>query len=412
MIKSFLPILCGCLLSTIAYAAPADWHKKLQTDLETALPSLSELQTRYPIVSNHDNHYDYSWNIGNTFDGAFRQIIKSYGLSEKRLKPDHEEHLLEMINMMPKETYPYIGPYLHTVPGMSEKILNLPGIKETKNQFPKQIAKRFQNIDGLEFLSPSLYFILMPEEIINNRKFIEKPIPTTRPPKSEYNEKFFAGIQKLIPPTDYSPKHKKSPSLTRSDLRTIAPTKNSLVTGSDIQAFLHTLPALKTLNSDVYLLSEIFEAGRLLEMWENDTGTGVPLTALKDLVSPCSRLVQKFRLIGKEKDLAKIVSSQGFNTTEWAYTCDKAIRAYRTAKMSQATAATLSLYKKNLYNHEIQKLPEKHRNNMELIIQGILEMYEAPLSDTIEARKIYDKMQKSFSEVNGRIAGIPIDVLD
>ncbi len=412
MIKSFLPILCGFLLSTTVYATPADWHPKLQIDLEAPLPSLAELQAKYPMVSNHDNHYDYSWNIGNTFDESFRQIIKSYGSSEKRLKPDHEEHLLEMINMMPKETYPYIGPYLHTVPGMSEKILNLPGIKETKNQFPQQIAKRFQNIEGLEFLSPSLYFILMPEEITKNRKFIEKPFPTTRPPKTKYDEKFFASIQKLVPPTDYSPKRKKSLSLTRSDLRTISPTKNSLVTGSDIKAFLQTLPALNVLSSDIYLSSEIFEAGRLLEIWENDNGTGVPLTALKDLVSPCSRLVQKLRLIGKEKKLAQIVSTQGFNTTEWAYTCDKAIRAYRSAKMSQATAATLSLYKKNLYDKEIKKLPEKHKNNMELIIQGIIEMYEAPLSDTVEARKIYDKMQKSFLEVNGRIAGIPVDILD
>ena len=178
MIKAILPFVSTLLLSTSIWAAPLDWKDKLQTDLETPLPNLTELQTKYPIIDNHDNHYDYSWNLGTKFDSAFKEIIKSYGTSEKRLKPDHEENLLEMISMMPKETYPYIGPFMHTVPGMSEKILNLPGIKETKNQFPKQIAKRFQNIEGLEFLSPSLYYILMPEEITQNRKYIEKPYPT------------------------------------------------------------------------------------------------------------------------------------------------------------------------------------------------------------------------------------------
>jgi len=410
MIKSILSFFSTFLLSSSILAAPSDWKEKLQTDLETPLPKLSELQMKYPMIDNHDNHYDYSWNLGTKFDTAFKEIIKSYGTSEKRLKPDHEENLLEMISMMPKETYPYIGPYLHTVPGMSEKILNLPGIKETKNQFPKQIAKRFQNMEGLEFLSPSLYYILMPEEITENRKYIEKPHPTSRPPKVKFDEEFFTGIQKLVLPSSYNPKNNEETKLSRSELRTISPTKNSLVTGSDIGAFLNTLPELHKLTANPYFATELFEAGRLLEQWENDTGTGVPLPLLKDLINPCARLVQKFRLTGKEQELAAIVSKQGFNTTEWAYTCDKSIKAYRTARMSRATATSLRIYKKNLFAGEISKLSTKHKDNMELISQAVIEMYDAPLSDTIEARKIYDKMQKSFLEVGGRIINIPIDI--
>ena len=62
-----------------------------------------------------------------------------------------------MIQSLPKQYYPYIGPYLHTVPNMSPKILNLPGIKETKNQFPERIAPQLKDIPNLEFLSPYLY---------------------------------------------------------------------------------------------------------------------------------------------------------------------------------------------------------------------------------------------------------------
>ena len=412
MIKAILPFLSTFVISTSLWAAPSDWKDKLQTDLETPLPNLTELQTKYPIIDNHDNHYDYSWNIGTKFDIAFKEIIKSYGTSEKRLKPDHEENLQDMISMMPKETYPYIGPFMHTVPGMSEKILNLPGIKETKNQFPKQIAKRFQNMEGLEFLSPSLYYILMPEEITRNRKYIEKPYPTSRPPKVEYDEEFFTAIEKLVSLSSYNPKNKDEAKLSRSELRTISPTKNSLVTGSDISAFLNTLPEIHKLTANPYLATELFAAGRLLEQWENDNGTGVPLPVLKDLINPCARLVQKFRLTGKEQELAAIVAQQGFNTTEWAYTCDKSIKAYRTARMSGSTAAGLRIYKKNLFASEINKLPQKHKDNMELISQAVIEMYDAPLSDTIEARKIYDKMRKSFLEVGGRIMNIPIDILD
>ena len=49
---------------------------------------------------------------------------------------------------------------------------------------------------------------------------------------------------------------------------------------------------------------------------------------------------------------------------------------------------------------------------MELISQGVIEMYEAPLSDTIEAEKIYMEIQKTFRTISGRIAGIPINILD
>ena len=105
-------------------------------------------------------------------------------------------------------------------------------------------------------------------------------------------------------------------------------------------------------------------------------------------------------------------TKQGFNTIEWAYTCDKAIKAYRTAQMSSSTATTLRVYQKNLFANEINKLPPKQKDNMELITQSVLEMYDAPLTDTIEARKIYEDMRKTFVKNGGRIVGIPVDILD
>ena len=66
--------------------------------------------------------------------------------------------MLEQLKNTPKEYYPYIGPYLHTIPGISEKVLNLPGIKETKTGFRKRIAPQLADIENLEFMSPALYF--------------------------------------------------------------------------------------------------------------------------------------------------------------------------------------------------------------------------------------------------------------
>ena len=412
MMKRLLLVFLGILLPSLASAAASDYRKFFRVDLEQPLPMLAELKQKYQTEDIYDKHYDYSWNIGNRFDQAFRDIIKSYGTSEKRLKPEYEDRLLEMLAMMPKETYQYIGPYLHTVPGMSEKILNLPGIKETKNKFPERIDARFRNIAGLEFLSPSLYFTLMPEAWPENRKVIEKPIPTSRPPKAPYNEKFFDGLQKLVPPSAYNPQQAADKKSVRSSLRTIRPNADSLVTAADIRAVAATLPAIGKLGSDPYLQSDLFLAGRLLDKWENDNGQGIPLPILKDLVNPCSRLVQKFRLLGRENELSAIVAEQGFSTTEWGYTCDKAVRAYRTSQMSSSTAMALASYRRNLQKPFLKDLSPKLAEQQEIIMQSVIEMYNAPLSDTLEARKIRPELEKTFRQSGGQIIGVPIDIME
>lgn len=410
--KYLLVVLLSLILSTAAWADNTDYRQYFRVDLEEPLPSLAELSQKYKTEDIYDKHYNYSWNIGNRFDQAFREIIKSYGTSEKRLKPEYEERLLDMLAMMPKETYQYIGPYLHTVPGMSEKILNLPGIKETKNRFPDRIDERFRNIAGLEFLSPSLYFMLMPEAWPEHRQIIEQPFPTSRPPKSTYDEKFFDGLQQLVPTTKYTNSDNGSAPISRSNLRTIRLTANSLVTAADIKAVSKTLPAISKLGSDPYLQSDLFLAGRLLDKWENEQGKGIPLALLKDLINPCSRLVQKFRILGRENELAAIVAKQGFTLNEWGYTCDKAIRAYRTSQMSQATAVALNSYRRQLYKPFLKDLPPKQAEQQEIIMQSFVEMYNAPLSDTLEAQKIHRELTKTFRESGNNLIGIPFDIME
>ena len=410
--KLLYAALIGLVLPVAASAAVTDYRQFFRVDLSEPLPSISELKQKYPLDDVYDKHYDYSWNIGNRFDQAFREIIKSYGTSEKRLKPEYEERLLDMLAMMPKETYQYIGPYLHTVPGMSEKILNLPGIKETKNRFPDRIDERFRNIAGLEFLSPSLYFMLMPEAWPEHRQIIENPLPSNRAPKAPYDQKFFDGLQKLVSPADYISQPHKGKQLSRSQLRTLRPTADSLVTAADIKAVGATIPPINKLTNDPYLQSDLFLAGRLLDKWENEQGKGIPLVVLKDLVNPCSRLVQKFRILGREAELAAIVAEQGFTLNEWGYSCDNAIRAYRTAQMSRSTSVALSAYRRNLQAPYLKKLPEKIAEQQAIILQSFVEMYNAPLSDTLEAQKVHRELEKIFRENGNNLVGIPFDIME
>ena len=97
MMKRLLLVFLGILLPSLASAAASDYRKFFRVDLEQPLPMLAELKQKYQTEDIYDKHYDYSWNIGNRFDQAFRDIIKSYGTSEKRLKPEYEDRLLEML---------------------------------------------------------------------------------------------------------------------------------------------------------------------------------------------------------------------------------------------------------------------------------------------------------------------------
>lgn len=151
-------------------------------DIGQKLPPYEEMLKKYVADNRIVNRgYDFHWDIGNIFDSVFRMTIDYYGQTEKRIKNVHEDDLTALLSTLPPEYYQYIGPYLHTVPNMPEKILNMPGIKETKNRFPKRIARELEGIEDLEFVSPYLYYVLMPESWPDYRRTMEKaPRPSTR----------------------------------------------------------------------------------------------------------------------------------------------------------------------------------------------------------------------------------------
>ena len=119
------------------------YDKFFAVDLNDPLPTMDELQQYYfDTHSRYDRKYNWHWNIGNLFDQVFRLTINEYGGTEKRVKAENEEALLMILEQLPHEYYQYIGPFLHTVPSMSEKVLNLPGIKETKNKFTEMLNRK------------------------------------------------------------------------------------------------------------------------------------------------------------------------------------------------------------------------------------------------------------------------------
>ena len=414
MIKILISIIYLVLISPFSFAAehsPQDFAKYFKIDLEEPLPTLEELNEKYvkPAVM-YDYKYDYGWNIEEIFNETFRLKITDNGNRERRLPERNEEALISMLNNVPKEIFPYIGPYLHTVPGIPEKILNMPGIKETKNKFPTRIAPQLKDIPDLEFLSPALYFILMPEAWPENLPVTEIPNPYPSYPQVKFNADFYEKLKKLVPPEQFIPGAKKSDKVTRSDFRTVHPTQTSLLTSADVKAFAETLDDIHDFAQKDNNYLDTYNVGLLLDEYEKAHGKGILYNQMKDMVNPCQRLVQKLRILGKDKEneFTAIVGKKGFTLNEWAYTCDKTIKAYRVSKVNRDTLAELKAYEKGYYNQYVRRYDFRNQGFQFSAMQGILEMYKAPMNDVLEVKKNRSLLQEKFIKMDEMIVSSPI----
>ena len=378
-------------------AGMEEYAKYFEVDLDAPTPDLKALEKEMNAANDIFNpRYMVSWDMGPVFDETWKSTITSFGTSEKYINSASEEEMYDMLMMLPKEYYPYIGPMLHTFPGISDRILMLPGIKETKNKFPERIAPQLQGIEDLEFLSPHLYILLIPEMWPSNTPPSEKPKTVkAKIPQFTHSPEFLKSVMNNVPEQGFGgaffTNNKPGPDM----LRTMKITKNSPLTTGDIRAFLRTIDGVKKFGTFSNTM-KIISAGYLLDYWEQKNGTALSLNGLKDGVNPCQRLALKIRWAGLENEFTKTVSSEGFDVKEWAYTCDKTIKAYRISRVSSAKIAAMRTYKKGTYNKYIETLKPKYRERQYSTMQSIIEMHKAPKSDVYEAlkneRMIYDKI--------------------
>lgn len=413
--RNCLNVLAGIMLTVSAVHAAIPnkekYDKYFEVDLNAELPTYDALQKNYfDKHSVYDRKYDWHWNIGNVFDAVFRTAINGYGSTEKRVKAAHEEAMLTALELLPPEYYQYVGPFLHTVPSMSEKVLNLPGIKETKNRFPDRIAPQLADVEDLEFLSPYLYFLLMPEAWSENQTPQEQPRMKQQPVKSVRNTKLYDLIKKIVPADEFYPGAAEDKGPDMSDLRTIDITADSPLSSGDIKAFVKTLPELNKLQGNVEAMAKIYGAGSLLDVWENEQGNGLPVNSLKDLIYPCRRLVQKMRIAGEENYLRYIVAKEGFTPEEWAYTCDKTISAYRMITLSHSTVLSLKAYAFGVYDDYTREVLGDKAEMQFINMQAALRMHEVPRHDVLEAYKNRKLLRDAFHQAGYSVIAAPIAI--
>lgn len=400
-----------------AHANASDFAKYFKVDMQITLPDTDQYRQKMYHNSQYDKGYVSRFDMGRQFKREFTRVIKAYGMSEGRIKADYEDDLVELLHWLPKESYPYIGPMLHEVPGMPEKILNMPGIKETKNQFPQDIADRFIGIEGIEYLSPELYFLLMPD-IWNPEQTLdpEKPLPI-RAKKPRVNVDLPNALKLNVPtPQPTASKQslttpKLSPAVKSSqNLRTLSPSLTSRLTAKDVQAFISTIDDVINwgMQDEMQNYAQLLEGEAVLNYWEKEQQTALAQNDLKDMVNPCQRLVLKTRFSNQYSDFAKVVAKQGFTPEEWAYTCDKTIKSYRVGVANMAQAYAIRFHRRGYYDQYTERLPAKWRDHMYATEEALIRMYTALREDVETVRPYQKELTQKFIKMRGVMLTAPI----
>ena len=400
-------------------AKVSDYDKYFRVDMKMEIPDINEyikkLDSKYTL---YDKGYDSRFKMGNSFKKEFSQTIRTYGMSEGRIKNSYEDDLMELLNWLPKESYQYVGPMLHQIPGMSEKILNMPGIKETKNKFPEDVAERMKGIENIEFMSPALYFLLMPE-IWGEKKpeTLDRPRPKrVKKPKVTIELPDYLKEKADIPTkvAERKPatavKKQKTTSVMDGKLRTLSPNLTSPLTTKDVAAFVNTIDSIMDfgMKDNMRNFSKLIIGESLLDIWEQEQGIALMQNSLKDLVNPCQRLVLKTRFAGLYDEFSAIVVKEGFSPEEWAYTCDKTVKAFRVLEANQSIAYAVRYHRKGYYDQYISQLPRKWREEMFATEAAIVKMYSVFKEDVDAVRPYHKELYEKFLKNKGMMLTAPI----
>lgn len=419
MIKKFLIVLCLLFCIKEAKADAIDFAEYFNVDMQMEIPDIKEYGEKLRKLyksSLYDKGYISYFDMGTKFKKEFAQTIKFYGLSEGRIKTNYEDELLDILSWIPKEMYQYIGPMLHQVPGMPDKILNLPGIKETKNKFPEDIAERFQGRENIEYLSPALYFILMPNIWDKKEpKDLDKPkVVKAKKPHVDIELPDFLkekiGVPLKTASKAPSSAQKKAIPAYALDIRTVSPSQTTILTYKDVEAFISTIDIIMDWGNqnNMAKYSQLIGGEIMLNTWENEQGTALTQNDLKDIVNPCQRLVLKTRFAGLYDEFARLVAQKGFTPEEWGYTCDRTIKAFRVADANLNVAYAVKFHRQGYYKQFIDKMPQKWRDEMYAVEEAIIKMYSTTYEDLRAVRPYKDEILSKITEINGLILTGPI----
>lgn len=405
--KFWLVLFNFLLISYSAFALSNS--EKYAIDINEKIPDVKALHKDFMKKnSNYNRHFSVRWDMPDKFDSQFKNLYDTLAGDERHLSSLSEDEIYKMLKIMPKEMYPYIGPYLHTMPQLSGRILDMPGIKETKNKFPEQIAERFKDIPNIEYASPYLYIHLLPDELVANLEKTEYS-PLTHP---EYRNlkrwniapEIIKNVIARTPLDDYVGNRKKK----SKGIRHYIATEATNLSGADVTAFTNTLSDLHDFNTKNQ--ADLITTAYIISDWEEQNGAEKGFYLYKQIANPCHSMVRNVKWNKQSLDFQKIIGKNGFGLDDWAIICEKTLKAYRRANLNTATAIMLYGMKNNelMRYYEVSGLNNHELQSLKNILNAAVEMYNAPKKDVDEVKFHMNKLYKTIPAQNSYFLGTPI----
>lgn len=351
-----------------------------------------ERKREVKAVSREDVYSAIEEMIQKAYPGGVQQMLA--------VNEQIEDDMYDLIVSMPPYTYQYFAPFLHTLPYMPERIMNIPGIKELKGKFPTRIApqmKEYAEKYGKD-MSPHLYVYLMPEAW----------------PSQEREKETFKGYNKIITidedtkPEDLfiinrasvlnehempSPERYRSGAFEQRVVRPQTPadqvTETSALTEGDIEAVLSSIDAVK----------QAFGENRLDGFHSQIRGMSISDDNLMgELLNPMQTLVDKIKRLPESAKFAETVGRYGFTPDTWALTTDKIIKAARVARMSPGTALTLRTWRGlKTPPASFDILSPRNRQTAWDSIQLYLGLYSTTKENLLAVRNYRDNIRDAFA---------------
>lgn len=409
--KKILCILLFFLYSSSVHAQLKEFTHAYDVDLQENIPYLWRVHEDFKKdTSLYDRKYDFRWRIPTVFNSDFRQKIKTFGSVEKRFTNPDEEEIFRDLQRMPKAFYPYIGPMLHEMKGLSGKILELPGIKETKHKFPDKIASKLQDIPDIEFVSPDLYLFLSPQfwgEDLNTLEFPKELQDTGENPRIRINPEFIRKVREKVKVSDFYPGAKpKAPSL---GMRNYIADKDSPLSGADVQAFINTFDGLDKFSKNKDNELKLIMVDSLISYWEEKNGGDKSIYVLKSVVNPCQTIVRKVKWSGLRSEFQEAIGGEAFGLDDWAYTCDKVMKAYRVISMKQAHIAIINALRRGYPYTQLDKFNFTHEERLRqrYFLEATLHLYDSKPADVDAVRPFYKQITDKLLEWDYIYVGSP-----
>ncbi len=367
--------------------------KSLMSELKESVENKTKKKNRKVEAINQETVYSAIVEmIETSYPGGLDAMLEA---NEKL-----EDDIYRLILMLPKYAYQYIGPFIHEMPYVSDRILNIPGIKETKGKFPTRIApqmKEYVKKYG-KYMSTHLYIYLMPEA-------------WARPQREKSTFKGYSKIIKIDENTKPDDlfilnnvsllnKHKmlsadkyRTGEALQKKVRPQTPaekvTQTSALTEGDVEAALASFKAIEQ-EFGTNRFDEFHTALRDMSLSDNNL--------MGEMLNPMQTLVDKINRLPEKDRFAKTVAKHGFTPESWGITVDKIIKARRVANMSPAVALNLAAWRKlKKPPKSFDVLSPRDRQISWDSIQLFLGMYTSSKENLLAIKNYGDNIRKVFA---------------